>query len=57
VQMRLGATVSEKALQDFAAERLAAFKVPAQVRLSHQALPRNETGKLVKSGLHKVFGA
>ena len=57
VQMRPGETVSEKALQDFAAERLAAFKVPAQVRLSHQALPRNETGKLVKSGLHKVFGA
>ena len=56
VQMRLGATVSEKALQDFAAQRLAAFKVPVQVRMSHQALPRNETGKLRKSELRKVFG-
>jgi len=56
VQMRLGATVSEKALQDFAAERLAAFKVPVQMRMSHQALPRNETGKLRKSELRRVFG-
>jgi long-chain acyl-CoA synthetase len=56
VQMRPGETISEKALQDFAAERLAAFKVPVQVRISHQALPRNETGKLKKSELRKVFG-
>jgi long-chain acyl-CoA synthetase len=56
VQMRLGATVSEKALQDFAAERLAAFKVPVQMRMSHQALPRNETGKLKKSELRGMFG-
>jgi long-chain acyl-CoA synthetase len=56
VQMRPGETVSEKALQDFALQRLAAFKVPVQVRMSHQALPRNETGKLRKSELRKVFG-
>jgi len=57
VQMRTGAEVSEKALQDFAADRLAAFKVPVKVHLSHQALARNEGGKLVKSTLRKVFGA
>jgi long-chain acyl-CoA synthetase len=56
VQMRPGETVSEKALQDFALQRLAVFKVPVQLRLSHQALPRNETGKLRKSELRKVFG-
>jgi len=56
VQMRPGKTVSEKALQDFALQRLAAFKVPVQVRMSHQALPRNETGKLRKSELRRVFG-
>ncbi|HET7085810.1 MAG TPA: class I adenylate-forming enzyme family protein [Rhizomicrobium sp.] len=57
VQMRPGETVSEKALQDFAAERLAFFKVPVKMRLSHDALPRNEGGKLVKTGLRQVFGA
>ena len=57
VQIRAGAAVSEKALQDFAAERLAAFKVPVQVHLSSAALPRNAAGKLVKSELRKVFGA
>ena len=57
VQMRPGSEVSAKALQDFAAERLAAFKVPVKVHMSHHALPRNEGGKLVKSQLRKVFGA
>jgi len=56
VQMRAGTEISEKALQDFAAERMAAFKIPVKVHLSHQALPRNEGGKLVKSMLRKVFG-
>jgi long-chain acyl-CoA synthetase len=57
VQMRTGAELSEQALQAFAAQRLAAFKVPVKVHVSHQALPRNEGGKLVKSALRKVFGA
>jgi long-chain acyl-CoA synthetase len=56
VQIRAGTEVSEKALQDFAAERLAAFKVPVKVHLSDQALPRNDGGKLVKTQLRKVFG-
>jgi long-chain acyl-CoA synthetase len=57
VQLRPGAELSAVALQAFAAERLAAFKVPVEVRLSHQALPRNQAGKLVKNQLRKVFGA
>jgi acyl-CoA synthetase (AMP-forming)/AMP-acid ligase II len=57
VQMRTGAELSAQALQAFAAERLAAFKVPVRFHVSHQALPRNEGGKLVKSELRKVFGA
>jgi long-chain acyl-CoA synthetase len=56
VQMRPGSEVSEKALQDFTAQRLAAFKVPVKFHLSHRALLRNEGGKLVKSELRKVFG-
>jgi hypothetical protein len=31
--------------------------VPVRVHVSHQALPRNAGGKLVKSELRKVFGA
>jgi long-chain acyl-CoA synthetase len=57
VQIRPGTQVSEKALQDFAAEHLAAFKIPVRMHLSHQALLRNEGGKLVKNELRKVFGA
>jgi long-chain acyl-CoA synthetase len=57
VQMRAGTALTEQALQAFAAERLAAFKVPVKVHLSHQALPRNDGGKLVKSDLRKRFGA
>jgi acyl-CoA synthetase (AMP-forming)/AMP-acid ligase II len=57
VQMRAGAELTEQALQAFAAERLAAFKVPVKMHLSHQALPRNDGGKLVKSDLRKRFGA
>jgi acyl-CoA synthetase (AMP-forming)/AMP-acid ligase II len=57
VQTRPGAQVSEAALRAFAAERLAAFKVPVRVLVSDAALPRNAGGKLVKSELRKAFGA
>jgi acyl-coenzyme A synthetase/AMP-(fatty) acid ligase len=57
VQLLPGAQLSAAALQAFAAERLAAFKVPVQVHLSHEALPRNQAGKLIKNAVRKVFGA
>jgi len=57
VQTRPGMALSEKALQDYAAERLAAFKVPVKVHMSPQALPRNDGGKLMKRELGKVFRA
>jgi long-chain acyl-CoA synthetase len=57
IQMRPGAAVSEGELMAFAAARLAAFKVPARMRVSHDALPRNPAGKLVKSALRGLFGA
>ena len=57
VQTRPGAEVSEGELKEFAAARLAAFKVPAQVRISREMLPRNQAGKLVKSALRTLFGA
>jgi acyl-CoA synthetase (AMP-forming)/AMP-acid ligase II len=57
VQARPGMELNERALQEFAAARLAAFKVPVRVHVSHDALPRNDGGKLMKRGLRKVFGA
>jgi len=57
VQTRPGMALGEKALQEFAFQRLAAFKVPVKLHLSPQALPRNDAGKLMKRGLGKVFRA
>jgi len=55
VQSRPGIAVSEGELQEFARARLAAFKVPVRVQVSSVALPRNESGKLMKQGLRKLF--
>ena len=55
VQARPGAEVTAMMLQDFVRARLAAFKVPVQVVILRQALPRNAGGKLVKSELRKAF--
>jgi len=55
VQARPGMALSEKTLQDFAAQRLAAFKVPVKIHVSRTALPRNDGGKLVKTGLREIF--
>ena len=57
VQTHPGIDVSEGELREFAAARLAAFKVPQQLRISLDVLPRNEGGKLVKSALRRLFGA
>ncbi|HSS14435.1 MAG TPA: AMP-binding protein, partial [Rhizomicrobium sp.] len=57
VQLRPGEQVSEAALRAFAAERLAAFKVPVTVDFRHQPLPRNAGGKLDKKLLRQMFGA
>ncbi|WP_280266860.1 class I adenylate-forming enzyme family protein [Nocardia wallacei] len=42
------ATVTEVALRDFAAARLAYFKVPARWVITDKPLPRNATGKVVR---------
>ncbi|HWA69290.1 MAG TPA: AMP-binding protein [Rhizomicrobium sp.] len=49
--------VSQEALRAFAAQRLAAFKVPVEVMISTAPLPRNAGGKLIKRDVRKVFGA
>ena len=49
--------VSGESLRDFASQRLAAFKVPVEMRIGPAPLPRNENGKLIKRDIRKVFGA
>lgn len=55
VRRRDGADLSEQALRDFAAERLAAYKVPARIRFTDQPLPRNAAGKLLKKEIRQII--
>ena len=57
VTLRPGATASEAELREFVAARLAAFKVPVEVRFWDGPLPRNANGKILKSELKTLFGA
>ncbi len=54
VTCREGAGLSEAALQAFLRDRLAAYKVPAQIVIA-QELPAAPTGKILKSGLLEHF--
>ncbi|MST95080.1 MAG: long-chain fatty acid--CoA ligase, partial [Pedosphaera sp.] len=47
-----GATIDEKALQQFVREKLADYKVPKRV-IVLPALPRNATGKILKTALRQ----
>jgi acyl-CoA synthetase (AMP-forming)/AMP-acid ligase II len=49
--VREGATVTEQELQEFAAQKLARFKVPASIHFRTEPLPRTATGKVLKRDL------
>ncbi|MGI9206503.1 MAG: class I adenylate-forming enzyme family protein [Rhodococcus sp. (in: high G+C Gram-positive bacteria)] len=51
-----GTTVTEEDLTKFAAEHLAYFKEPTRRRLTHDLLPRNSTGKIVRKGWRGTHG-
>ena len=51
VNLREGATATVRELQEFAATKLAQFKVPSQVFLRSEPLPRTATGKVLKRDL------
>lgn len=51
VRARPGSGLEPPAVREFAARTLAAFKVPAQVRVQEDELPRNATGKILKRTL------
>jgi len=55
VSVNEGAQVEEKALLQFVREKLADYKVPRQVRFM-PALPRNATGKILKTALRQQAG-
>lgn len=57
VSLRPGETLTESALQAWVAERLAAYKVPVQILLETQMLPRNANGKIIKRELRERFGS
>jgi acyl-CoA synthetase (AMP-forming)/AMP-acid ligase II len=46
-----GVTMTEGALRDVLAERLAKFKIPERVWFLDESLPRNANGKFVKRDL------
>jgi long-chain acyl-CoA synthetase len=50
-----GKTASADELQTFVADQLAGFKVPSQVFITEQPLPRNATGKLLKKDLKEQY--
>jgi long-chain acyl-CoA synthetase len=55
VTLKPGAEATEAELRAHVAERLAAFKVPVQIRFWHETLPRNPNGKILKNELKKLF--
>ena len=55
IVLREGAALTERELRDFAAERLADFKVPRRV-LFLEEIPKGATGKLQRIGLAAKLG-
>jgi long-chain acyl-CoA synthetase len=51
VQLEEGSTLTEADVRQWVADGLAAFKVPTYVELTHDKLPRNASGKLLKNVL------
>ena len=45
--------VTPEALRDFVAQRLAGYKVPTQIVVRDQPLPRNPAGKMLKAAIRK----
>lgn len=52
-----GQSASVDELQSFVADQLAGFKVPSQVFITEQTLPRNATGKILKKALKEQYGS
>jgi acyl-CoA synthetase (AMP-forming)/AMP-acid ligase II len=55
IVLRDGGTVGESEIREFAAERLAAFKVPRRIVIVTE-IPKGATGKLQRIGLAQKLG-
>ncbi len=55
VTLKPGAEATEEELRAHVAERLAAFKVPVEIRFWKETLPRNANRKILKTELKKLF--
>jgi long-chain acyl-CoA synthetase len=55
VTLKPGSEATEEELRTHVAERLAAFKVPVEILIRHETLPRNPNGKILKNELKKLF--
>jgi long-chain acyl-CoA synthetase len=55
VYLKPGMSASEAELRQHVAGKLAAFKVPVKVVFWQETLPRNATGKILKTELKKIF--
>jgi long-chain acyl-CoA synthetase len=54
VQVAPGSTLTANDVQQWVAETLAGFKVPAYIDVRTDKLPRNASGKLLKNALRGV---
>ncbi|WP_411290189.1 class I adenylate-forming enzyme family protein [Sphingorhabdus sp.] len=55
VHLAPGTAVSEEELRGWVSERLAKFKVPVKIIFTHDTLPRNANGKILKRDLKALF--
>jgi long-chain acyl-CoA synthetase len=55
VHLAPGTTATEEELRSFAAERIAAFKVPVRIWFKEDPLPRNPNGKIMKRELKAEY--
>ncbi len=55
IMIKAGTTLTEDELRNHVGERLAAFKVPTRVAITHEPLPRNPAGKFLKRELRVSY--